>query len=532
MLLIFFVIMLLNLNGCKKSKFKNLISYSLLNNVQNLDPQTALEPEELTIVSNIFEGLYKKGPKNNYELGIAEKVEAKNDKKYVFTLKNNVYWRKSKNKDSKIKVTAKDFVFAFKRLIDPKTNSPFASNYFFIKNAKKINENKAPIKSLGVYANRENQLTIELEHNTPNLKELLASAPAMPCNEEFFNSTNGRYGTTRENIICNGPFFLNAWKIEKSQTKRIKIRVNDEYHIKNFVKIVGVNFSSRTPEEAFNMFKNKEINTAIVDFKQFNMLEKNQIQNMQFQNNVTGLIFNQDRQILNVDSVRIALAKAVDKTKLKNKIQSNQTIANCLIPNSITINNKPYDKLKPQEPITHKYEPDLAFNLLQKAKETEFKKNFNLNTYSVLVNNSTPAINQLLQTWQKDLKLFFKLDEQDYENYVKKLNSSQFDLALVCLDNKFNNPSSILKTFTDNSKYNYANYKTENLDRVLVAANMQSSTKDAAELYFKAEKFICQKAYFIPLTFETQYFVFRKNIKNIVFNPANKEFYYAYCICD
>ena len=525
---------LICLSSCKKSKFKNLISYSFFNSVKNLDPQTASEPEELTVISNIFEGLYKKSLNGGYELGLAEDLKIQNNTTYIFKLKDNIFWRKLKDGESRVKVTAQDFVFAFKRLISPKTNSPFASNYFFIKNAKKINEKKANLSSLGIYANENNQLILELEHPVPNLKELLAATPAMPCNEKFFKSTNGRYGTTKEYVCCNGPFFLNAWNTENSVTKRIKIRVNDEYHLKDNVKIVGVNFTLRSPEEAFNLFKDKEINTAILTSNQLNVLDKNNIKSIPFQNKVVGLIFNQETPIFTDNNFRAALSYSVNKEKIIKNLESNQNIATGLIPNSITIAGQSYNKLKPNTNLCPPYDPETAKKLLNNAKKNIDEKNINLNKYSILVNGrTTQALNNILQTWQKNLKLFLKVDEeQDYEKYINKLENNQFDLALVSIDNKFNTPNSILGTFTPNSKNNYAKYDVETLNKILVSANNKTNLKETVNSYFQAEYIICQQAMFIPITFETEYLAINKKVKDVVFNPANKQFYYAYCQCE
>ncbi len=527
---IFILTICLIFNGCKKSKYDKLITYSFLNAPKNLDPQTAYESEEITLISNIFEGLYKKNLNNEYELGVAEKVtESDDEKTLTFTIKNNAFWRFPKG-EKNVKVSANDFVFAFKRLINPKTNSPYASNYFFIKNAKKINEGKMSIDSLGVYENEKNQLVIELEYKTPFLKELLAQTAAMPCNESFFNSTKGCYGTNKETIISNGPFYLNAWNIEKNTT-RFRIRKNDKYHQKDLVKIIGVNFSVKTKEEAFKLFKNNEINTAIVNSNQFKTLPKNQYNEFSFQNKVNGIIFNKKNIFLGNIKTHTALSYSVNKYKLEDNLTSNQTIANNLIPNSITIGGKQYNKLK-NKSCCPKYDPEQAKDLFAAAKEEAKKKDkkFNINSFSILTKDSSnPILNQLLQTWQKDLNLFLKIDSQNEEQYDKKLKDGQFDCALVSVNSTYNSPASILKTFTSTSPLNYSKYSISGFDEQLNAAINQNDINSATEKYRDLEEIIVKYGYFIPLTFETEYFVTDKRIKNIMFNPSSKQFYYAYC---
>lgn len=514
----------------KKSKYDKLISYSFLNAPKNLDPQTAYGSEEITLISNIFEGLYKKNIKNEYELGVAEKVvESDDEKTLTFTIKDNAFWRFSKE-EKNVKVSADDFVFAFKRLISPKTKSPYASNYFFIKNAKKINEGKMSIDSLGVHKNKENELEIELEYKTPFLKELLAQTAAMPCNETFFDSTKGCYGTSKDTIISNGPFYLNTWNIEKNTT-RFRIRKNDKYHQQDLVKIIGVNFSVKTKEESFNLFKNNEINTAIINSNQFNNLPKNQFNNIPFQNKVNGIIFNKKNAFLGDVKTHAALSYSVNKYKLEEKLTSNQTIANSLIPDSITIGGKQYNKLKNRN-CCPKYDPEQAKDLFNAAKEEAKKrdKKFNINSFSILTKDSSnPILNQLLQTWQKDLNLFLKIDSQNEEQYNKKLKEGQFDCALISINSTYNSPASILKTFTSTSPLNYSKYSIPEFDEQLNSAINQNDIDSATEKYSDLEETVVKYGYFIPLTFETEYFVTDKKIKNIMFNPSSKQFYYAYC---
>ena len=513
------------LTSCKKSKFNELISFSLLNNVKNLDPQTAANSDEITIINNIFEGLYKKKLDGGFCLAAAESVEEQEDgKKLIFTLKDNVYWKTNNKKDPKIKVTAKDFVFAFERLISPNTNSPHAPNYFFIENAKKINQGKTSLKELGVKAPQENKLILNLEYKPKMLENLLSSSAAMPCNEEFFNSTNARYGTTRENIITNGPFYLNSWTSTKDSNK-LKIRVSDCYPQKKDIKIIGVNFTVRSKEEAFNLFKNKEINTAIVDANQVGDLNEKTNKIKKLKDKVTGVIFNQNESFFKDENVRLALANSVNKEKLKNKLEKTQTIANSIF--SSRLGDENFNQQNKN--YCPQYNPQKALNFLNKAKESSKKnKGFNLNDYSILTTNkANPVLNQLIQTWQKDLKLFLKIEEKDENSILKNLKNGTFNSALVTLEGELTNPSAIFNIFTADSSENYANYKIKELEAILNSNKFENED----EKFEAAEKLICQEGYFIPLFFETQYFAYNNKVENIVIEPFNKTIYFAYCRC-
>ena len=521
---------LLFFTGCKKSKFNELISCSLLKNVKNLDPQTASNAEEITIINNIFEGLYKKTLDGNFCLGVAKNVEKQEDgKKLTFTLKDNIFWKSTNKNATKKKVTAQDFVFSFKRLISPNTNSPHAANFFFIKNAEKINKGKASLEELGVSAPKENELVLKLEYVPPMLESLLSSPAAMPCNEEFFNSTKARYGTTKENIISNGPFYLNSWTATKEANK-LKIRVNELYPERKEIKIIGVNFTVRDKDENLNLFKNKETDTAIIDANLLNTLDKKTTKIEKLQNNVTGIIFNQNNEFFKNENVRLALANSVNKEKLKNKLEQTQTIANSIFSSKTPDSLKNTEKTKNYCP---EYDPKKAIDFLNKAralnKSKKKNKDFNLNGYSILtLNKANPVLNQLIQTWQKDLKLFLKIEEKDETAILKDLKNNTFDSALITLEGEFNNPASIFNTFTANSLKNYANYNIKELNEILNS----NKFKNDEEKNTAAEKLICQEGYFIPLYFETQYLAYNSKIENLLINPLNKTFYFAHCKCN
>ena len=99
------------------------------------------------------------------------------------------------------KVTANDFVFAMRRAINPKTESPNAQLLYCIKNAKKIHTSNTPVNALGVTALNDLTLKIELQESDPDFLYVLTTAICMPCNEKFFNECAGKYGLFADCII-------------------------------------------------------------------------------------------------------------------------------------------------------------------------------------------------------------------------------------------------------------------------------------------------------------------------------------------
>ena len=205
--------------GCGEKYMDAIIYFELLEKPQTLDPQTASSDSELLIARNIYEGLMRETAEGKIIGGISESYSYEN-LTYTFTLKDEAVWS---NGD---KVTAYDFEYGLRRAVDPKIKAPFAIRLFSIVNAEAIAGGNADISSLGVKAVDDKTLTITLCREDNNFLETLTTAVAMPCNEEFFEQSIGKYGLDAENTISNGSYRLTKWNKEDFG---IRLYKNEEY---------------------------------------------------------------------------------------------------------------------------------------------------------------------------------------------------------------------------------------------------------------------------------------------------------------
>ena len=125
----------------------------------------------------------------------------------TISLKKNVKWS---NGDP---VTAKDYVFAWQRAIDPKTASPYGPYMMTdkIKNATAISEGKAPVSSLGVKAIDDYTLEITLERPLPYIDSLLTFTAFYPQNQKYVESQGADYAKDAAHLLYSGPFTLTKW---------------------------------------------------------------------------------------------------------------------------------------------------------------------------------------------------------------------------------------------------------------------------------------------------------------------------------
>ncbi|MDE7137184.1 MAG: peptide ABC transporter substrate-binding protein, partial [Ruminococcus sp.] len=118
----------------------HMYDVSVLGNPESLDPQYATDSASNTIIKNLYSGLMSTDSNGNIFCCNAESYTVSSDGlEYTFNLKQDNYWFFDENDDDIIDddeyfpVTASDYVFAFRRILDPAMQSPYAESFSCIR---------------------------------------------------------------------------------------------------------------------------------------------------------------------------------------------------------------------------------------------------------------------------------------------------------------------------------------------------------------------------------------------------------------
>ena len=111
-----------------------------------------------------------------------------------------------------VPLTADDFVFALRRLEDPKTTIEYSYLGYVLKNAERVNTGKAPLEALGVRAIDPSTVELRLEHPAPYLPELLKHHIFYPVPAHVVRKWGDAW-IQPAHIVTNGPYTLAAWKL-------------------------------------------------------------------------------------------------------------------------------------------------------------------------------------------------------------------------------------------------------------------------------------------------------------------------------
>jgi oligopeptide transport system substrate-binding protein len=124
---------------------------------------------------------------------------------YTFHLRPDARWSNG------APVTADDFVFSLRRLMDPKTGAGYATILYTLKNAQAVNTGTLPVAQLGIAAPDPATCIITLEHPTPYFLDQLTHFTALPV----YPPSIARYGDAfarAGRLVSNGAFTLKTYR--------------------------------------------------------------------------------------------------------------------------------------------------------------------------------------------------------------------------------------------------------------------------------------------------------------------------------
>ena len=505
-LIALFTIFALLFSGCSSLGGISTFTIPIENLPHNLDPQIASSKEEILVLTNTFDGLFEIVDGKPVKNLVEDYTVSSDGKLYTFLLKKtSVYhYKDSKSSDPNIvkynnlPVTAHDFVFAFKRLINPKTQSPYAGIYANIKNVSAAVSAKN-MSLIGVKALDDYTLQIELERPDYDFINKLCHTAAMPCNETFFNNSKGAYGLGVKNILSNGPFKLNY--LEENGKNATILRVNDER--KKIERIRLVKTADKTPEILYN---EKDVSgyfaTALAAENADGRKEK-------FSGSTINLIFNFNNEYFSNKNIRSALAYYAYAFKNSGANMEAVMGSGSVFPDTVTFMEQPLNsQITPVVPTYMSKIPkdmlNIGLNEIGKDKSSNITVLMPSDSlYTIIFEN----INQL---WQKDLGMFFNVEFLPYSQILQRVESQNFDIAFISHAPNVNSPFVHLRKFSS--------LDTE-LDTLIFSAEIQSSPNLALSYISKAQDYLLQNALTVPMGKETFTYVYDKAFSDVKINP-------------
>lgn len=487
---------------------------SLLNDPKNLDPQIAIDYESISVSENLFARLIRSNSDGSLTPWAAEDYEISSDGlKYTFYLNENFKWKAAGDYSSP--VTAHDFVFAFRRLFDPMTESDYAKEYYCIKNGRNANIGNAPATDIGVYASDDYTLVFELEYKNELFLELLSRLPASPCNEEFFESCRGKYGLEADCIASNGPFYVRYWLHEQyGKDNYVRLTRNSDYSSVSKVYPSGVTYLITANNDVKLRYFTSET-TDVLLLNGFDELNSDDFYPCLEEYTASfGLIFNEQNEILAKKDVREVFSMAINREELYSDMTVGLAETYSLYPEGVSIVGS---GLKFDNPSVFNHNKSMAeyrWNFLL----TEEEKG-QLYDMTILVPDIFDEYNSLMKItndWYEVLGIHFGIEIVNLNDYNDRIKSGDFDILLAGLTSDDGNAVDYLNGFGIDRTYGFVVGEAVN---AIMKKNRIDSLTNYVYACLEAQKSILENYHYVPLWQLSNRCYFEDDTVDIAFNP-------------
>lgn len=200
---------------------------------QSLDPRIGADRTSGIVIRMLYEGLMRITKSGQIEPALVHTYTLSEDKKtYHFHLRQSVW-------SNNTPLTANDFEYAWKKILEPDFPFPYAFLFFPIKNAEAVKKGEISMHQVGIRALDEHTLCVELEYPFSTFPALTASWVYSPLCREIDQKHPGWAYHSGESYVCNGPFKLDMWKLNDD----LQVVKNPHYWDATSVKLDRIQLS-------------------------------------------------------------------------------------------------------------------------------------------------------------------------------------------------------------------------------------------------------------------------------------------------
>mgnify|MGYP000947700203 CR=1 FL=1 len=500
------------LSGCSDSG-SFVLRMDLQGPVHNLDPQFATEDAARMILLNLGEGLMIRDGEG-LSLGVALSCTLSEDGlTYEFLLREDACWQDGQP------VLASQFVYAFQRMFAPGAASPNAQQFRILEGAEAILSGQGTLQDLGVTATDQSRVVFRLAQSSPAFLELLAIPSALPCREDFFTQSRGRYGLERSQVLSNGPFVLSRWDNEGS----IRLERNDAYvSPRGLAKPERIVLYIGRDDPVAQYLNGKSDLLWVLPHQRQQVEGKGEL--TEWENRVWCILFNQNSSLWENPLLRQSLACTIDSSLYQTALNPGLRSTGLLIPPTPlwggSVQRQPSQS---SGPIA--FDPRQGKRLLTLGLEAQGVERIP-STALQAPEEFRDALNTITQGWQQHLNLSIYPEPASLSSLTQRLESGEFQLMLYpfTLDT---GPDSLLDRFSSASRVNFSGYHSPRFDEALKAARTQANPSKAWDAYAAAEEILLRDVVVIPLFWETTAYLTAPKISGIQVTPAGTVLFHS-----
>ncbi len=462
------------------------------------------------VLGHVMEGLLNYDERGELVAGVAQRWQLR-ETGATFWLRRDARWSDGRP------VTARDFVFAWRQVVNPVTGSAYASALFPIKNAERINRGEMPSTALGVRAVDDYRLDVQFERPCPYFLGLTAFFTYYPVRADFYQKRGERYAADAGDMLYNGAFTLTRWV----HGARLTLTKNPHYWDRDAVKLreIDIPYITGDPGANLNLYKDGSIALAMLDSETLSDALTNGYPIRQFS---TGsffyLLFNlREGRVTANRHVRKAIQAVFDPASLVNKVIGlpGNLATDSIFPRTVKGFEAPLRDEYPAQP------PERGLGVARRHLELA-KRELGVERLPPIVllasdsargGKEAEYFQQLLAA---GLGLEVRIDRQIAKQRLDRMQRGGFDIAAAGWGPDYDDPMTFADLFASWNENNRGRYRNADYDALVKRANDSGDAQERMTLFAQMQQLLIDDVPLLPTYESGQVYVQHPQLRGVV----------------
>ncbi|MCL2007749.1 MAG: peptide ABC transporter substrate-binding protein [Treponema sp.] len=484
------------------------------------DPGIGGETFALPVVRNVFYGPIKMGPDGGTVPSLATRWTISNDGLvYTFYLREDAKWSDGTN------LTAQDYVYSYRRVVDPSFASPQASSMFPILNGQQVFTGQMPMESFGVTAISDYVLQITLHSPMLHFLQTMHGMAFLPVNQRYVETGEG-WHRNASTYIGTGPFMVTNFDFGNAVTlvKNPHFYDADNVRLEELVfRIIPDMGTGVTAVATGEIDGHNQVPAAEV--------AQHRVHNPAFRSvtilSTTYWLVNTSKWPYNDPRIGRALTLAIDReTIIFDVLQNAHAFGYALAPPGLIVNGRDFREAGGDYGFGPNADVAEARRLLAEAgfPNGEGFPTMRLRYYTD--ENVRMTVEAIQQMWATNLNIRAEVDVADWQIFYTEVQNLEYDVAAMGSNLGYPHPTSMLNSFmTGNTGSVMTAFSNARYDDLMSRSWVASNEADAAALMHEAEDLLMSYMPTIPIFHQARAFLLQPYVRGFYRTGTNVKYF-------
>ena len=500
----------------------NEVTFNIASEPPEMFTVTTTDTTSFTIIRHIIENLVMLDADDNVVEGVATDWTVSDDGlTYNFKLREGMTWSNGEP------VTAHDFVFGWKSLLNPDFAAPYAYFGYVFKNGEAFYNGEVGEDALGFKALSEYELEVVLEYPTAYFLSQLAFGVFAPLNEKAYNEFGDAYGTDADKMVYNGAFNMTSWEHES----KIVLEKNTNYWNADAIQVEKLTaVMINDTNAALNAFKAGEVDIVNLNGEQAELMRsENYPINTYDDGACFYLEYNLNEPALANKNLRKALTYAIDKQAFVDAIVKNSSKAAVgFTPFAVNgLNDKFPNEIGPLLPTVDvdKAKEHYALALEELGVDTV--------DLTMIADDSDTAVENaafIQEQLRVNLGIDLKVENMPFKSRLDRMENKDFSIVFAGWGPDYNDPMTFLDLFETGNGNNHTSYTNPEYDALLAKVRTEADPATRMGYLMDLERLLLDDVPISPVYWRSRDYVTSGKIASGVIRTAFQDMNYRYLV--